>query len=97
MTKGGSVVRVRRVPQRTCVGCRQVKGKKDLIRIVRDPEGNVHLDTTGKASGRGAYICPSLSCLEQAVANRRLEKALARPVAEDLVETLRRRLEESVK
>ncbi|MGI6611411.1 MAG: RNase P modulator RnpM [Limnochordia bacterium] len=90
-------MRPRRVPQRTCVGCRQVKGKKELLRIVRDPQGNVHLDPSGRASGRGAYICPSLSCLEQAVATKSLERALARPMAAELVETLRQQLSESVK
>lgn len=86
-------MRPRRVPQRTCVGCRQVRAKKELVRIVRDPEGNVGLDPTGKASGRGAYICPSPACLEEAVKAKRLERSLDRPIAPGLLEELKQRLE----
>lgn len=85
-------MRPRRIPQRTCVGCRQVKGKKELVRIVRDPQGNVSVDETGKASGRGAYVCPSLACLEEAVKGKRLERALQRPVSPELVDAIRQQL-----
>lgn len=90
-------MRPRRVPQRTCVGCRQIRGKKDLLRIVRDPEGNVHVDPSGRASGRGAYICPSLSCLERAVKTSNLTRALERPVSAELIDFLRQELTETLK
>lgn len=57
---------VKKIPTRTCTGCRQVKNKKDLIRVVRDKEGNVFVDVTGRQNGRGAYICPNEECLEKA-------------------------------
>jgi predicted RNA-binding protein YlxR (DUF448 family) len=86
-------LRQKRVPQRTCVGCRQVKGKKELVRIVRTPEGSVIIDPTGKASGRGGYICPSVTCLEQAVKTKSLDRALLITVPVDVVEQLRQQLQ----
>ncbi len=68
--------RVRKVPQRTCIGCNEVKNKKELIRIVRTPEHKVQVDFTGKQSGRGSYICPSVECLEKAFKDNRLENKL---------------------
>ncbi len=68
--------RKKKIPLRKCVGCDQRKEKKELIRVVRSPEGDVDLDTTGKKSGRGAYICPHRDCLEKAFKNRRIEKNL---------------------
>ena len=64
----------KKIPQRKCVGCGETKDKKDLIRVVRTPEGEVCLDFTGKKSGRGAYICHSLSCLKKARKSRRIEQ-----------------------
>lgn len=78
----------RKVPMRTCVGCRTVRPKKELIRVVRDPQGQLHVDATGKRSGRGAYICPSLKCLRAAVNGRRLERALERPIPDDVLQSL---------
>ncbi|HEY8391889.1 MAG TPA: YlxR family protein [Capillibacterium sp.] len=68
--------RKRKIPQRTCIGCNTVKNKKELIRIVRTPDGEVLVDFTGKKSGRGCYICPALSCLEKAFGGSLLEKKL---------------------
>lgn len=68
------MVQVKKIPTRTCTGCRQVKNKKDLIRVVRDKEGNVFVDVTGRQNGRGAYICPNEECLEKAVKNKGLGK-----------------------
>ena len=64
------------VPLRKCLGCDEMLGKKGLLRIVRDKDGNVSLDLTGKKSGRGAYICPDLNCLQAARKAKRLERAL---------------------
>jgi len=64
-----------------------------LIRIVRDPQGELHVDSTGKLSGRGAYICPDIACFDAAIKGKRLEKALERPISPELVEELRQRVQ----
>lgn len=79
---------------RTCVGCRQTKPKRDLIRVVRDPEGKVALDVTGKRSGRGVYICPSIECLEKAMRGRQLERSLETKIDEAVFVDLKRVLDE---
>ena len=66
----------KKMPVRTCTGCRQAKNNNDLIRVVRDKEGNVSVDATGKLNGRGAYICPDKECLKKAIKNKGLEKTL---------------------
>ena len=66
----------KRKPQRTCLGCRELKNKDELIRIVRSPEGEVSVDLTGKKNGRGAYLCRHASCLQKAVKSRALGRAL---------------------
>lgn len=68
--------KTKKTPQRTCVGCREAKPKKTLIRIVRTPGKSIIVDPTGKANGRGAYICPKKECLEAAVKSKRLSKSL---------------------
>lgn len=85
-------MRPKKVPMRTCVGCRTVRPKKELIRVVRDPQGELHVDSTGKRSGRGAYICPSLECLRAAVKGKRLERALERPVPAEVLAALEEQL-----
>ncbi len=85
-------MKVRRVPQRTCVGCMEVKGKKELIRVVRTPQGTVDVDPTGKKAGRGAYLCPSEECLVKAIKGKRLEKALGVELDGEIVEKVRLRL-----
>lgn len=80
--------RVRKVPQRMCVGCGQMKAKKELIRVVRTPEGLIDLDPTGKKSGRGAYVCPDAACLKEAVKGKRLEKALEHPISDEVLQRL---------
>ncbi|MGE5553199.1 MAG: RNase P modulator RnpM [Betaproteobacteria bacterium] len=83
----------RRVPMRTCVGCRTQRGKKELVRVVRTPEGGVALDATGKKAGRGAYLCPRQECLEAARRSRALERALDRDISPQVWEELRQSLE----
>jgi predicted RNA-binding protein YlxR (DUF448 family) len=85
-------MRVRKIPQRTCVGCGQVREKRQLLRIVRTPAGELAVDPTGKRSGRGAYICPVPECLELALKHRRLERALATPLGDAVVNLLRETL-----
>lgn len=74
----------RHVPQRTCVGCRTVRPKRELVRVVRTPAGDVTVDPTGKLSGRGAYVCPDLRCLDLALQGKRLERALQQPIPPDV-------------
>lgn len=66
----------KKIPMRMCVGCREMKPKKELIRVVRSPEGEVSLDTTGKKPGRGAYVCPDPECLKRSVKQKQLERQL---------------------
>ncbi|MFO7698793.1 MAG: YlxR family protein [Anaerolineae bacterium] len=66
----------RRKPQRTCVGCKQVTTKRELIRVVRTPEGAVEIDATGKRAGRGAYLCANRGCWQRALAQKQLNRAL---------------------
>ncbi len=84
--------RTRRLPQRMCVGCREMKDKKQLIRVVRSPEGTVDVDSTGKKPGRGAYICPQEVCLQQAMKSKRLQKALDCTIPPEVFEALKSRL-----
>ncbi|HRY13137.1 MAG TPA: YlxR family protein [Syntrophomonadaceae bacterium] len=84
--------KVRKIPQRMCVGCRVMKNKKELIRVVRTPTGEIALDETGKKSGRGAYLCRDSNCLTLAVKGKRLQKALDQEVGSDIIETIREKL-----
>ena len=68
---------VKRVPLRKCTGCGEMKPKKDLVRVVKSPEGEISLDLTGRKPGRGAYVCRSAACLQAARKARRLERAFA--------------------
>jgi predicted RNA-binding protein YlxR (DUF448 family) len=81
-------MRRRHAPQRTCVSCREVRPKKELIRIVRLPSGDIEVDETGKKSGRGAYLCPNSACWEIALAKEHLEHALKTEIATEEKEGL---------
>ena len=70
----------RKIPLRTCVGCRNVQGKNDMLRVVRTPDNSVVIDTKGKQPGRGAYICYSTDCLKRAFKRKVLDKALVTEV-----------------
>ena len=76
--------KIKKIPQRKCVGCNEMKEKKALLRIVRSPEGEISLDLTGKRAGRGAYVCQSKECITKAVKEKRLERALEKPVSEEV-------------
>ncbi|MDF2875989.1 RNase P modulator RnpM [Sporomusa sp.] len=79
----------KKIPLRMCVGCQEMKSKKELLRVVRSPEGEVVLDPTGKKAGRGAYMCRSEQCLTKAFKEKRLERALKQQIAEDVYNALR--------
>lgn len=85
-------MKVKKVPQRTCIGCKAVRPKKELIRIVRTPENEVLVDPTGKKSGRGAYSCPNLNCLELAFKGALLDNALDIKLDETTKDQLREKL-----
>jgi len=69
-------MKTRKIPMRMCVGCREMKEKRSLLRVVKSPEGAISFDRVGKAPGRGAYVCKSKECFERAVKQRQLERAL---------------------
>jgi uncharacterized protein len=79
------MIKKRKIPMRICIGCQEKMPKKELVRVVRSPEGTVELDLTGKRSGRGAYICPREDCFKKAVKGKRLEKNLQQPVSDELI------------
>lgn len=82
--------KVKRVPERRCTGCGESFPKKDLIRVVRSPEGEVSLDFTGKKSGRGAYICPKSACFKKARKQGRIARSLEVEISEEIYEALER-------
>ena len=83
----------KKIPMRMCVGCREMKEKKTLIRVVRSPEGDVSLDPTGKKSGRGAYVCPNPACLKKAVKARALERAFSAQIPAEIYARLEAEME----
>ncbi len=83
----------KKIPMRRCLGCMQSFPKKELIRVVRTPEGEVLLDLTGKKSGRGAYLCKDKACLKKAIKAKRLQSNLEVQISEDLIESLTKELE----
>lgn len=83
----------KKVPLRMCLGCQEMKPKKELIRIVRDKEGNTSVDFTGKKAGRGAYICKSAECFEKAKKGKRFEKAFEARIDDAVYDTLKMQLE----
>ena len=88
-------MKTRKIPMRKCMGCQEMKNKKELIRVVRTPEGETVIDKTGKRSGRGAYICPNEQCLELAVKHHSIERALEVSIDDALYATLREELSRS--
>ena len=83
----------KKIPLRQCLGCREMKPKKELIRVVRSPEGEISLDFKGKASGRGAYVCPNGSCLKKAIKARALEKAFSTAIPPEIYDRLQAQME----
>jgi predicted RNA-binding protein YlxR (DUF448 family) len=75
--------RPKHIPLRTCISCRETKPKRELLRVVRTPDGHVMIDATGKKSGRGAYLCARLSCWENAIKKKRLEQEFEQALAEE--------------
>ena len=80
---------MKRQPQRTCMGCNEKKDKKDLIRIVKNKNGEISIDKTGKQEGRGAYLCDNINCLEKAIKTKRIERVFEQKISDEIYEKLR--------
>ena len=83
----------KKIPMRQCVGCREMKAKKELVRVVRSPEGEISLDFRGMAPGRGAYVCPQAECLRRAIKSRALERGLDCQIPQEIYDQLLLRME----
>ena len=83
----------KKIPMRQCVGCREMKAKKELVRVVRSPEGEISLDFRGTAPGRGAYVCPQAECLRRAIKSRALERGLDCQIPQEIYDQLLLRME----
>ena len=83
---------IKKTPLRQCVGCSDLKSKKEMIRVIKTPENEFLIDTRGKKNGRGAYICNSVECLEKAIKNRGLEKSFKTAISKDIYEKLKEEL-----
>ncbi len=84
----------KKIPMRQCVGCREMKPKKALIRVVRSPEGAISLDFRGKAPGRGAYLCPDSACLKRAIKSKALSRAFDTEIPQEIYDSLLAKMEE---
>ena len=84
----------KKIPVRRFVGCQEMKGKKEMIRVIRTPEGDFLLDATGKKNGRGAYLCPSRECLDKARKNKGLERSFKQAIPKEVYEALEKEMED---
>ena len=84
----------RKIPMRQCVGCREMKPKKELIRVVKSPDGAISLDFRGKVPGRGAYLCPDAACLKRAIKAKALERAFDLAIPQEIYDSLLQKMEE---
>ena len=80
---------MKKIPQRKCMACNTLKFKNELIRIVKNKEGQINIDKTGKLSGRGAYICDSTTCLEKLIKSKKLQRTFEQEIKEDIYNELR--------
>ena len=87
---------MKKLPSRTCIGCNTQKIKSDFIRIVKNAEGEVKLDKTGKLPGRGAYICDNIECLKKAIRSKRLERCFEMKIEESIYQELQNEIEKKV-
>lgn len=84
---------VKKVPMRKCVGCQEMKSKKEMIRVIRTADEEFLLDATGKKNGRGAYICPCKECLSMAIKNKGLERSFKQSIPKSVYEELEKEME----
>ena len=83
----------KKIPQRQCMGCRERKAKREMIRVVRTPEGGVSLDFGGKMNGRGAYLCPDPECLKKAIRSKALDRSLEVEIPQEVYDRLQKEME----
>ena len=85
---------VKKIPLRQCIGCGEMKSKKEMMRVIKTAEGEILLDATGRKNGRGAYLCPSMECFKKAVKGRGLERSFKMAIPREVYETLEKEMEE---
>ena len=85
---------VKKIPLRQCIGCGEMKSKKEMIRVSKPAEDQILLDATGRKNGRGAYLCPSMECFKKAVKGRGLERSFKMAIPREVYETLEKEMEE---
>lgn len=85
---------VKKIPLRQCIGCGEMKSKKEMIRVIKTAEGEILLDATGRKNGRGAYLCSSMECFKKAVKGRGLERSFKMAIPREVYETLEKEMEE---
>ena len=85
---------VKKIPLRQCIGCGEMKSKKEMSRVIKTAEGEILLDATGRKNGRGAYLCPSMECFKKAVKGRGLERSFKMAIPREVYETLEKEMEE---
>ena len=88
------MVSTKKIPLRQCIGCGEMKSKKDMIRILKTAENEIIVDATGRKNGRGAYICPCMECYQKAVKNKGLERSLKMPIPKEVYELLGKEMEQ---
>ena len=89
------MMKTKKIPMRMCLGCGEMKPKRELIRVVKSKEGDISLDLTGKKSGRGAYICKSVECFEKARKARKFERSFSCMISEDISNSMEGELREN--
>ena len=87
--------KIKKIPMRQCLGCNEHRPKKEMIRVVRSPEGEISIDLVGKKSGRGAYICPERSCFVKARKSKRIENILEGNISEEIYDEMEKSISES--
>ena len=85
---------MKKVPLRQCIGCGEMKSKKEMIRVLKTAEDEIVLDATGRKNGRGAYLCPSMDCFKKAVKNKGLERSFKTAIPKEVYETLEKEMEQ---
>jgi predicted RNA-binding protein YlxR (DUF448 family) len=83
----------KRIPQRQCIGCGEMKSKREMIRVLKTPEGDFTLDSTGRKNGRGAYLCPSVECFHKAVKGKGLDRSFKMAIPKEVYEALEKEME----
>ena len=84
----------KKIPLRQCIGCGEMKSKKEMIRVLKTEEDEIVLDATGRKNGRGAYLCPSMDCFKKAVKNKGLERSFKTAIPKEVYETLEKEMEQ---